>query len=470
MISNYLDFITESKLELLLEAKIVYSQEFIDVLDDIDSDISSKLISYKGKEMDVDRNYIDINKNKVDSILFKPQDKVDKVLYKLVSSGGIYDNLSTIAQEKGLINNFKVPYDGSSGIITKTFTLDELIKLNPNSQGIWTYMYDNNQRLVIFQFDERGETYGVIVLNNYLTRDVSNITPTEVNVGRFIRAFLKKLGVEYTDKSIEDFVDKYKDVLELKKNYLKRFREVKGEEIKKWYFEGNYEKVTGNLGGSCMRFEKCQDYFDIYTENPERISMVILMSVEDPEKISGRALLWLDDKGRKFMDRIYTIKNTDITLFKEYCYKNNYYHKNKQSYDSDYRLVYNRDELNGSENDIQVTLKKKHYNYYPFMDTMKYYEPTLGIISNRKFSKINMMGFLTLVQTDGSDGFSCEMCNGVGIVNCPECDGVSELSCNTCGGSGENDDGEGCEYCHGGGMVSCYICDGRGEFDCPECS
>ena len=30
MISNYLDFITENKLELLLEAKIVYTQQFLD--------------------------------------------------------------------------------------------------------------------------------------------------------------------------------------------------------------------------------------------------------------------------------------------------------------------------------------------------------------------------------------------------------------------------------------------------------
>ena len=68
-----------------------------------------------------------------------------------------------------------------------------------------------------------------------------------------------------------------------------------------------------------MRHKECQGYFDIYTENTDKVSMIILMSEEDPTKICGRAILWLDDKRRRFMDRIYTIRNSDILLFKEYC-------------------------------------------------------------------------------------------------------------------------------------------------------
>ena len=60
MITNYYDYITESKLQLLLEAKIVFTTNFMEVLDKIDSPIAKKLISLRGEDKDIDRNYIDL--------------------------------------------------------------------------------------------------------------------------------------------------------------------------------------------------------------------------------------------------------------------------------------------------------------------------------------------------------------------------------------------------------------------------
>jgi hypothetical protein len=470
MISNYLDFITESKLELLLEAKIVYTQQFLDVLDKIDSNIASQILSYKGKDMDVARNYIDINREKTDSIFFKPQDKIDKASYTLRSNGGVYDNLSKVAEKTGIIHGWKEPSNGQIGIVIKKLTLEEVIKLSPNSRGVWSYMYDNNQQLFVFQFEERGNTHEAIIIDNYLVKDVSKITSTEVNVGRFVRAFLKNLGLEYKDTEIEDFVDKYKKVLELQKNAFQRFKEVKGDEIKKWYLEDNYEKIGGTLGGSCMRHSECQKYFDIYTENTDKVSMIILISEEDTTKICGRAILWLDEKGRRFMDRIYTIRNSDILLFKEYCYKNGYYHKTDQSYEEDDTLIFNGDEVYGEESVVRVKLKREYYDYYPYMDTMKYYSPDLGIISNSEFTRDDHTTYYTLRQTDGSNGQGCHICDGSGIVDCPECDGRKTIRCRDCNGDGENLEGGACVTCQGGGTVRCDICDGDGEVGCPECS
>ena len=62
MITNYIDYITENKLELVLEAKITYTSNFMEVLNKIDSPIAKKLISLQGDDKDIDRNYIDINK------------------------------------------------------------------------------------------------------------------------------------------------------------------------------------------------------------------------------------------------------------------------------------------------------------------------------------------------------------------------------------------------------------------------
>ena len=464
MITNYLDYITESKLELLLEAKIVFTTNFMEVLNKIESPIAKKLISVRGEDKDIDRNYIDINKDKIDSVFFKPQDKIDKVKYKLLNNASVYDNLSKAA--RGIIKRFAEPRNGEQGIITRTMTVDELNEISPS--GIWKYMYDNNDAIVIFQFGSGTDMFDVFTPKSNLTIDYASIRSTDVNVGRFIRAFLTKIGEKFTDIEIESFVDQYKKVMQMKTDIFSRFKETKGEDIKHCYLVDNYESESGSLGGSCMRYTRCQDFFDIYIENPDKVSMVILLSEDDSSKIAGRAILWLDDNDRYIMDRIYTIRTADILLFKEYCNSKGYYHKERQDYSSITSFVLDGDELDDYESKVVITLKKKSYEAYPYMDTMKYYSPVTGLISNRHSS---VQDYIELTDTDGGprEGQDCPVCNGMGEVNCPECNGRSEIRCIICNGTGENDL-DVCDNCQGGGMVTCDICDGDGRVDCPECS
>jgi hypothetical protein len=49
--------------------------------------------------------------------------------------------------------------------------------------------------------------------------------------------------------------------------------------------------------------------------------LIIIKSLDDPEKIIGRAILWTDSKDRKFMDRIYVIDHPNVVLFIEYAQK-----------------------------------------------------------------------------------------------------------------------------------------------------
>lgn len=76
---KYDQFLSESGLQLLLEANIDFSKELISVLKRIDSPISKNLIDIEGKELDINQNYIDINKDKTDVLFFKPDDKVGKI-------------------------------------------------------------------------------------------------------------------------------------------------------------------------------------------------------------------------------------------------------------------------------------------------------------------------------------------------------------------------------------------------------
>ena len=467
MITNYYDYITESKLQLLLEAKIVFTTNFMEVLNKINSPIAKKLISLRGEDKDIDRNFIDINKDKIDSVFFKPQDKLDKVKYKILNKGVIYDNLSKIATD--FIHNFAEPRNAEQGIITKTMTVEELEKLSPS--GVWRYMYNNGESIVVFQFGSGSDIFDVLTTKSNLLPDYASIRNTDVNVGRFVRAFLTKVGEKFTDIEIESFVDQYKKVIQMKTDIFSRFKEVKGEEIETCYLVDNYESESGSLGGSCMRYDRCQDYFDIYVSNPERVSLVVLLSEQDSSKIAGRAILWLDDDGRRIMDRIYVIRTADILLFIEYCNSKGYYHKETQNYSSYTSLVDNGIELDYEESKVVITLNKGGYCPYPYMDTMKYFNPDTGVISNRNFS-----GCIELTDTDGGpyeDDEDCEgdeVCSGNGRVDCPECNGREEIRCTDCIGSGENALGGVCGTCRGVGMVRCDICHGNGRVDCPECS
>ena len=466
MISKYLDFITESKLELLLEAKIVFTTNFMEVLDKIDSPISRKLIALRGDDKDIDRNYIDINKDKIDSVFFKPQDKIDKVDYKLVSSGSVYDNLSIYAQKQGLINKFVDPRNGEKGKIIKELTIDELNKISPSN--VWNYIYNNDDRIVIFEFGTETNSFQALTTKSNLVPDYASIRSTDVNVGRFVRAFLTKLGEKFTDIEIESFVDQYKKVMQMKTDIFSRFKEVKGEDIKHYYLVDNYESESGALGGSCMRHSRCQDYFDIYVNNPDKVSLVILLSEQDSSKVAARAILWLDDNDRRIMDRIYTIRTADILLFTEYCNSKGYLHKESQTYSSTTPLVDNGIELDEHDSKVVITLNKGEYSPYPYMDTMKYYSPETGVISNRYIRTAN--GCIELTDTDGGPHEGCDICYGESYVDCPECEGREEIDCSNCGGSGGDVGSEPCSVCHGGGMVRCDICNGNGRVDCPECS
>ena len=104
------------------------------------------------------------------------------------------------------------------------------------------------------------------------------------------------------------------------------FETITGDDIAYWYNYSNYKERSGTLGSSCM--SNVEDYyFDIYTSNPDTCSLVILKSQEDDSKIVGRALLWTLTSGKKFMDRIYTIKDSDVQLFRDWAKENGWYSK-----------------------------------------------------------------------------------------------------------------------------------------------
>lgn len=206
----------------------------------------------------------------------------------------------------------------------------------------------------------------VYFLNRRITNDKSNEFwhkgRTEIGIGRWLRRIIFDVyKSSASDTDIEKFVNQYKAAFDGDDT---SFEVVKGEDIRKWYLESNYEIIRGQLGNSCMRYSRCQSYFDIYVKNPEVCSLLIMRSDSNPEKIIGRSLLWQLKDGNKFQDRIYTIKDSDKELFSEWADKNGY-----ETYDSFYKTMY-------------VQLGNHDYEKYPYMDTFVCYNPTTKILSS----------------------------------------------------------------------------------------
>jgi hypothetical protein len=199
----------------------------------------------------------------------------------------------------------------------------------------------------------------------------------EYSIGRWVRhIFTDIMKAPLLDSQIELFVNAYKSVFDSKDKELVEI--VEGEEIRKCYLEDNYEVIKGQLGNSCMRYERCQAYLDIYVKNPEVCKLLILRG--DTGKVKGRALLWTFSDGQRYIDRMYTIDDSDKNIFKDWGAKNGI----TKHYD-------NTSSVGGV-----VHLKNLDFSKYPYMDTFVFYDDQNGVLSDE-----NMDNSLKLQDTQG---------------------------------------------------------------------
>jgi hypothetical protein len=460
---GYNDFLLESKIEMLLEAKIRFNDDFVNVLDKMDNVTADKLLNMIGKDVDVNTNYIDINIDKDGFVNFIPDDKAEKlplvVVDDLMTYSSTSDKMNRFGKYK--MENISRPHVGQEVKIVKEFTnIHEFFSLYPEDERTDIFLaaigniYDNNGPMLHISFEDSNGTHNVLCNPNALKRDISSIKSSQLKIGKFVTAMFTKGGIDFKPTDIEDFVNKYKSVITQMRDKFNNFKIVKGKDIRNSYLVDNYLNTNGSLGNSCMRYDKCQKFLDIYVENPDKVSLVIL---EKEGKITGRAILWTDDKDRKVMDRIYTNNSADEQLFKDFAKANNFWYKKDQNMYEDTPFIGPNGE---EERNITIQLDEVDHNYYPYMDSMKFYNPNTGILTNNGSSGYEY----NLTDTDGGNG-SCDECGGSGRLECGDCDGDGEVECRECGGDGEVN----CEECDGDGEVECSVCDGEGKEECGYC-
>jgi len=282
----------------------------------------------------------------------------------------------------------------------------------------------------------------------------------EIKIGRLVRSLLKLTGNKVNDKKIEEFVNLYKSTFA---EIGEEFEIVSGKDIPYWYDEENYMEDWGwdSLANSCMR--NCpESYFDIYKDS-ETVRMLILTmkDIDGNKKLIGRALVWRPKISPNnityFMDRVYTLRNSDIEKFNVYADEQGWLRKKHNNFDHKKGMLflYKGEEIKGKLV-VNITNKDKDY---PYCDTLQFLSPDKDEVSN-----IGYHNGTCLIDTYGDDE-DCSECCGSGYDNCDGCDGEGEVKCTNCNGDGEVT----CEECDGDRIIICPECEGEEKL-CPDCT
>ena len=224
---------------------------------------------------------------------------------------------------------------------------------------------------------------------------------SRMKVGRLIsRLFTTETLKEFevNVKDIEEFVNSYKSFFNMDKIEMKV---VEGSEIKKWYFHENYSMPeSGTLWKSCMRHKQKQPFLELYEKNPEIVKMLVMLEqdVNGISTVRARALIWHEVKAvsstLKVMDRIYTIYDSDIFIFKKWARDNGYICKSFQNSKSQTQLEVG--ENNVSLN-LSVKLENNNLKWYPYLDTFQFYDISNGVL----FNYLNANSFYQLNRANG---------------------------------------------------------------------
>jgi hypothetical protein len=214
-------------------------------------------------------------------------------------------------------------------------------------------------------------------------------------------AFVSKIFNDISQKDVENFSTLFR-AYSNKKEF--EFKIVSGDEIRKYYYHEMHSSSGGSLGNSCMKYNRCQNYFDVYVNNPQ--VKLLIMTAPLSDLIVGRALLWSIDS-TNIMDRIYTVQDEDyLPHFKKWAKDNGYLYKKYQNWGSTSLF---ESELGTIEVQIDIQLNSWNFNKYPYLDTFKWLDLKTGKLSNYKPDHFtnNTDRFLLLSNPDG-EWYDCD--------------------------------------------------------------
>ena len=229
-----------------------------------------------------------------------------------------------------------------------------------------------------------------------------------MKIGRLIYRLIPENHLkrhDVSDSQFEHFINQYKSFFDYSNFEIKV---VNGEEIRKWYLDKNYfapnGRQFGTLWNSCMRYSERQKFLDLYCLNPNVKMLVMTIKIDNKEYVRCRALLWDEvevtksseelPKNIKVMDRIYSVFESDIIIFKRWAEENGYVPKWEQNSKSHQLFDVKGNAVVAS---VKLSLNKFMLQYYPYLDTFPFFNIEDGQFMNSEFSSWNYK----LVQANG---------------------------------------------------------------------
>jgi hypothetical protein len=334
------------------ESVLYYAPPFreqLEILKKGGSDIASKLLELEMEDLPTDITFVNSAED-VGYLTFHPMAKAIEKIKKTYSED--FEVHSTMSGD---------PLD---------------IQTNPNKE------YHDT----IYKNEIDGMTYLSIYTGN----------KNAVKIGKFI----KKVLPLTTDVQIEDFVNELKATQD---NLKEKIEMVSGDEIAKWYKSENCYS-GGSLGNSCM---VNKDFFDIYTQNPETVNLLIMKS---GDKIVARALVWKLKTTKPqlgftyYMDRVYTIRDHQEKVMMAFAEKQGWAYRTPGTSNWNKSLIYQGKKHQDVKMSVQI--KKLKYEKYPYMDTFARYDYVTGELWNDQDKNQKTRGhILNSTQGDFNKGY-----------------------------------------------------------------
>lgn len=207
-------------------------------------------------------------------------------------------------------------------------------------------------------------------------------------------SFITKIFKNVSPKEVEKFSNLYRSNINKPKFKLEV---VSGDLIKDYYHYDIYAG-GGTLGNSCMKHDSCQRFFEVYTKNPEIVSMLVMLN--EGGLLMGRALLWTYES-YKIMDRIYTTCDEELSFyFKKWATDNGYLYKSEQNWFNTMSF----ESLGNKKRDIKIdiSLKNNSIKYFPYVDTFKWINTETNTLHNYIPNVSNKRDIKTLASSEGT--------------------------------------------------------------------
>ena len=390
---KYEEYILEKKLyELILESKIEFSKNFINILKTIKSPISDEILKLQGEDKNVTQNYLDVDLKEPDSVTFLQDNRAQRILDQYKDIWSITNNVKVLkfdsfSSDSSMNQNKKIydliGVDMSDVVKLENRTDVKLIRQIISESTGRTYCYvetisEPTKKMVI---NKEGLTHKSPDYQTLWTQSSRNT----IGVGRIIRKLLQISGKSFSSSDIEKFVNDWKSSIDIMNNAFLKFDVVKGDDIHYWYKSKN-TVMEGTLGNSCM-IDKPTDCHYIYTENPDVVSMVVLYDDDGTilngkyksNRIQGRALLWKTNEGDIFMDKIYYVLDSQKELFKKFAESQGWWSKRENNGNCVFDVI--KGEEIKSRVTYTVTLREWDWGF-PYMDSLIYFNERSGVISN----------------------------------------------------------------------------------------